>query len=171
MFRELAQILLSIQLSTSHLPAVRADAFAKTMQKQADKVGIDPFILVAIAAHESQFNERAVSQDGMDMGLMQIRCQNYGGNCNWLLEGTNNIRVGADLIRRDIEYCRKKLEREPTTQEWLSVYQGSPSGFRCKPTKLTKLFEDYALCLQDDVENDANRNCREIYYPQLKKAN
>src|SRR5271166_1269280 len=152
MIRELSQILLAMHLSTHNMPEVRQEQIAKVIKERAEFVGIDPIMVVAIIEHESLFNERAVSADGMDFGLMQYRCKNYNGDCNWLLDGTNNIKAATDLIRRDIEYCRKTLHREPTTQEWLSPYQGSGSGFKCKPTHMTKAVEDYALCLAQAVE-------------------
>src|SRR5271166_647081 len=104
----------------------------------------------------------------MDYGLMQVRAAHYGGPASYLLLGESNIKVGTHTIKMSKDYCRTKLHREPTTQEWLSVYQGSPAGYKCKPTRLTKQFEDYALCLQDNVENQAGRNCKAIYWPQMK---
>ena len=163
MFREIAQIILAIQLSTSHLLPVRAQSFAQVMQKDAVKIGIDPFLFVAIAAHESHFNELAISKDGEDYGLLQIRAKYIKYNPNWLLTGENNINVGSYLITKDIEYCQKILHREPTTQEWLSVFQGSPSAYKCKPTKMTKQFEDYAVCLDNNIVNNLPQDCKVIY--------
>jgi hypothetical protein len=165
--REIAQIILAIQLSTHNIPSVRAEHLAGVIQQQSDKIGIDGLIEVAIITHESQWNERAISPDGLDMGLMQIRSIHYGGNNSYLLDGDANIKVGSYLIKRSMDYCRKRLDREPTTQEWLSTYQGSgDAGFHCKPTKLTKLFENYYLCLKGDVENPANMvDCKKIYWP------
>jgi hypothetical protein len=166
MLREIAQIILAIHLSSPKLPDARTKAYANTMQQEADKNDIDPLMIVAIAEHESQFNERAISADGEDYGLMQIRARYYGGKSQWLLNGENNIRVGSYLIKRAISFCRVKLKREPLPQEWLSVYQGSiPS---CKPTKLTRLVADYADCLVQNVEGGAEAyldyDCRSIYY-------
>lgn len=170
MLRALTQILLSIQLSTHAVPEVREEMLARCIQQRAEYAGVDPLIIVAIISHESQWNERAISTDGMDYGLMQVRARHYGGNSNYLLSGESNINVGTDLIKKDIAYCQRILGRQPSTQEWLSVYQGSPSAYKCKPTKLTKQFEDYALCLQDNVENAAGHNCKLIYWPWMARA-
>jgi len=52
----------------------------------------------------------------------------------------------------------------------LACYTGScTNGGMCKPTKLTKVIEDYQLCIQDAVENGVSRDCKEIYWPELKK--
>lgn len=171
MFRELFQIVMAIQLSTHNLPPTRVEMLAETIQQRAIYADVDPLIVVAIITHESQWNERNISVDGKDIGLMQIRVANMGNNTSYLLLGQNNIRAGTDLIKRDIDYCRKVLGREPTTQEWLSPYQGpgrNGQGYKCQPTKLTKLFADYASCLEDAVINGETKNCREIYWPELK---
>lgn len=167
MIRELSQILLAMHLSTHNMPEVRMKQIAQVIKDQSEKIDIDPLIVVAIITHESNWYERAISADHNDYGLMQYRCLNYHGNCNWLLDGTNNIKAGTDLIRRDIEYCRKVLHREPTTQEWLSPYQGSGRGFKCLPTHMTKDVEDYALCLAKAVERGDDPTqpceCKKIY--------
>lgn len=170
MLREIAQIILAIHLSSPKLPVARANSFAHVMQTEAVKADVDPIVMVAIAQHESQFNERAISSDGLDVGLMQVRARHYGGQEQWLLNGENNIRVASYIILKSIEYCRGHLHREPTTEEWLSIYQGS--GFKCKPTKLTKQFVDYADCLTQKVEGGAEAyldyDCRNIYYGVIK---
>src|SRR5271154_4139834 len=167
MFREIAQIILAIQLSSPSLSTHRVEQLATVIQQQSDKVDVDPLIEVAIITHESQWNERAISGDREDIGLMQVRARYHGPNARqWLLNGEANIRVGSGVIGSSKDFCRKYLHREPTTQEWLSVYQGAlPS---CKPTKLTQQFEDYAMCLQAEldplsVENEMGLDCKKIY--------
>jgi hypothetical protein len=168
MFRELAQIVLAIQLSaTGPLSASRVNSWAHVIQQQAVKVDVDPVEIVAIIAHESQFHERAISYDHEDYGLMQVRARYYGPNHNALLYGEHNIRVGSYIIGLSKDICRKRLGREPTTQEWLSPYQGSiPS---CKPTKLTKLVNDFAQCLsyRVDFKDIFVADCRKIYWPYI----
>ena len=163
MYRELMQIILAIKLSSPSLPDSRAESFAKVMQKDAVKEDIDPFLFVAIAEHESQFNELIISQNGEDFGLLQIRARHYGGNSSYLLIGENNINVGSYIIRKDKEYCERKLGREPTTQEWLSVYQGSPSAYKCKPTKMTNDVETYAMCLENNIVYNIVDDCKVLY--------
>jgi hypothetical protein len=171
MFREIAQILLAIQLSTSNMPAVREAQLAKVISQQAEVVGVDPLLFVSVISHESLWDEHAVSKDGLDIGLMQIRVQHVGGNTNYLFYGENNIRVGGYLMKKDMEFCRKKLGREPSLQEWLSVYQGSRPS--CKPSRLTKRVEDNMLCLQKALENpnpyDMQLECKRVYNPNLAR--
>lgn len=167
MFREIAQIILAIQLSTtSPVPASRINSWAHVIQQQAVKIDVDPVEIVAIIAHESQFHERAISQDHEDYGLMQVRARYYGPWHNALLNGEHNIRVGAYVIGLSKDICRKKFGREPTTQEWLAGYQGSPI---CKPTKLTKLVNDFAQCLsyRVDFKDIFIADCRKLYWPYI----
>jgi hypothetical protein len=163
MYRELVQIILAIQLSTSNVLYIKAVSLAKVMQKDAVKEGIDPFILIAIAQHESKFHESIISQDGEDYGLLQIRARHYGSNPNYLLVGENNINVGSYIIRKDKEYCERELGRKPATQEWLSVYQGSQSAYKCKPTAMTNDVETYAMCLQNNIVYNIKDDCKAIY--------
>lgn len=171
MFREIAQIVLAIQLSAGpHYPSVRARQLATTIQHQSDAIGIDPMVEVAIIAHESQWRERIISPDNEDYGLMQVRARHYGGLDQWLLQGEHNIAVGSYIIKLDIDLCRKHLGREPETQEWMSCYQGSctTKSHWCKPTKLTKTVEDYSQCLIDATSSDAETKstaaCGDIYW-------
>ena len=168
MFREIAQLLMAIQMSAPHAtpPDVRAAAFANVIQEQAQAVDEDPFIFVAIIAHESQWGERAISEDGLDYGLMQVRHLYYGSNPKLLLNGENNIRAGAYVIKKAKEFCRKYLKREPTTVEWMSVYQGHPRS--CRPNRLAKKVVDFSLCLKANVDEGRNYNCKHIYWPELK---
>jgi Transglycosylase SLT domain len=170
MFREAAQILLAIQLSAPHStpPEPRLTVLATSIQQQADTVGVDPFVFVAIIAHESQWRERAISGDGLDYGLMQVRRLYYGASPNLLLNGEINIKAGAYVIKKSIDFCRTYLKREPTTAEWMSVYQGNPRS--CRVSRLSKKVTDFGLCLQQNVEFGHNFNCKRIYWPELKNT-
>lgn len=171
MLRALAQIILSIQLSAqpqTKLPETRIEMLANCIQQQAMSADVDPFIIVAIITHESQWRERVISDDGFDYGLMQVRAIYYGGSSSDLLIGENNIKVGAYQIKLSKEYCRNKLHREPTTEEWLAPYQGGkPSGYNCTPTKMTKQVVAFATCLKDNVENNAGHFCQQIFWPWM----
>ncbi len=130
--------------------------YAAMIDSQAIVSGVDPLLIVAIAMHESGWNERAISKDGEDYGLLQVRARYYGGRKEWLLNPATNIKAGGYVIAKSIEFCRRWLKREPTTQEWLSVYQGSRPS--CKSTQLTKSFEDYAVCVGLEVERGKTTN-------------
>ena len=166
MFRELVQIILAIHLSANKLPEAKVCSFANIIQQKAVDVDIDPLMFVAIIKHESNFNEHAVSKDQEDCGLMQVRKRYYRGSAESLLIGENSIRVGAYLIKEEKDYCRERLKREPDTEEWLSLYQGTK--IPCKANKLTKMFVDYTACLKEAVERDAETDgtfeCDKIYW-------
>lgn len=168
MFREIAQIALAIQLSSSHIPVKRAEQLAATIQKNAEIADIDPLITVSIITHESDWFPSRVSVDGKDWGLLQLRGEYYGGKNEWLLNPDNNIRVGSYIMRKDIDFCTKHLKREPTTPEWLSLYTGECKNSMCwcHPTPIAKQFSEYEQCLEravSDIEEESSVDCRKIY--------
>jgi hypothetical protein len=170
MIRELAQIIFAIHMSLSPFRPVsdaKVKQFATEIQKSAETTQVDPLIYVAIITHESGWDERAISQDGEDYGLMQVRGRHYNGGKHpeWLLNPHVNLMAGSYVIQKSTDFCRRYLKREPTLQEWMSVYQGSlPS---CKRSKLTKIVEDYYMCLVQNVEKDPEdgpaMDCQAIY--------
>jgi len=174
MLRTLAQIAFVISLSAPKLPSVQVNQFAEVIQTQAEKNDIEALMFVAIIQHESLFNERALSKDGQDFGLMQIRSSHFGGNNNAnnarLLIGIENIKVGAYSIKLNKEFCEHWLGRTPETEEWLACYTGSCKATRnfCKPTKLTKQFSDYEKCLEKEVDTGMSEDCGKIYYGKVK---
>lgn len=172
MLREIAQIVFAIHMSLApqqHFTEKQIKYYAAEIQQAAEKADVDPLLYVSIITHESQWNERAISADHEDYGLMQVRARYYNGGTHpeWLLNPHYNIMIGTHIINGAREFCRKFLKREPTLQEWMSVYQGSKPS--CKPTKLSKIVEDYYQCLVDrvdvDVEDNLFMNCREVYWP------
>jgi hypothetical protein len=168
MLREIAQIILSIhmsQLGSQAMPQARQEQLSGFIQEKSDQADVDPFLVVAIITHESKWRERVISDDRMDYGLMQVRAMYYGAPANALLYGENNIRAGVYVMKKSIDFCRGYLKREPTTQEWLSVYQGSVPS--CKPTALTKIVEDYQFCLEDVIILEQKKDCREIYWGKI----
>ena len=124
--------------------------YASMIEEQAVVSQVDPLLIVAIIEHESGFDPHALSGDGEDRGLMQVRSRWYGGKADWLYNPAVNIKAGGYVITKSIQFCRQLLKRDPTTQEWLSVYQGSRPS--CKPTALTKSFEEYAVCIGLEIE-------------------
>jgi hypothetical protein len=145
------------------LPQALALNYAQAIQHQSIMTGINPLTIITIIKHESDFNYGAVSHDGFDVGLMQVRARHYNGKREWLFDGVNNIRAGTHIIKDSIDFCRKFLGREPEFQEWMSCYQGSctnPAHF-CKPTHLTQVFEDYQICIAEDMSKDkSSTECR-----------
>jgi hypothetical protein len=114
--------------------------FATALLEQAKVHDFDPLTGVAMIFHESSFNPRAVSRNGEDYGLAQIRARFIGGckhtqspvanptpECRQekerLLDPEENIRVMAELITRHRAFCRKKVGTTAFAR-WLASYQG-----------------------------------------------
>lgn len=69
----------------------------------AKRYGVSPSLVFAIIANESEYNAEAVSEDGHDFGLMQIRSMYHIQRCvdlgAWnLLDPYQNVRVGIDYL-------------------------------------------------------------------------
>jgi len=158
-------IYFAIHLIHPGIPSVMVDSYAAIIDKQAAAVNVDPLTFVAIIEHESHFNASAISPDGEDYGLMQVRARHYGGRAEWLLNPEVNIRAGGYIIKKSKDFCRNYLHREPEMQEWMACFQGSCTPNQmCKPTKLTKIIEDYQSCLEDDVlAEKESSDCHKIY--------
>ena len=162
MFRTIAAIVAAIQLHHPKVSDEDAHRFAVTLQHEAKEHEFDPFTGVAIIHHESRFNPSAISKDGEDYGLAQIRAR-FIGKCahtpspkqaptkgckkekQRLLAPEENIRVMADLITRHRKYCKKKVGSARFSR-WLASYQGR-NNFRkkrfCQPGKGTHLVIKY----------------------------
>lgn len=158
------KIILAINLSTS-LPSQTVELYAKQIQKSCEVKGVEPLEIIAIITHESQWNAGIISPNGFDYGLMQIRKKYYKGNANNLLDPLLNINIGVYYAYINKEFCFKLLKRDASFQEWLSGYTGT---WGCKPTELTKMFDEYKICIQKDIENDTNSNCRKIYWKDFR---
>lgn len=117
--------------------------YAVALQAEAQRNEFDPLMGVAIIHRESRFNPRAVSRDGEDFGLAQVRARYVGAcrqdrNPRWrpsaacravkesLLEPEENIAAMGQIIAGHRRICRQKVGKV-TLLGWLASYQGSNS--------------------------------------------
>jgi len=131
-----AAIAAAIALVSPKMPTVQRAELAHTFHAVATRHGLDPLDLVAIAWHESDFHAAAVSADGEDFGLMQVRgrylaaCRenNEGELCKTakaaLLDPHTNIRTAGAAIGAMRDLCRKVTGRSSTLPQWLQAYAG-----------------------------------------------
>ena len=143
MLRTISAIAMAIQLSQPKVNTDDAQRFALALQEQAEVYDFDPLIGVSMIFHESSFNPRAVSANGEDWGLAQIRARHIGDcrksrnpirrptpECQAqkerLLEPEENIRVMAELIAYHRNVCRQKVGNQGVPR-WLASYQGRNS--------------------------------------------
>lgn len=171
MFRPLTVIIAAMQLSRPGIPAEEATRYASALQYQAKEHGFDPLTGVALIHRESRWFPRAVSPDGEDHGLAQIRAR-FIGACRTdpdpvnapseaceavkrsLLDGVYNIRVMATLITRNREHCRAKTGTALFDQ-WLASYEGRnyPGKDRwCQPAEATREVIRYRAWLISKVD-------------------
>jgi hypothetical protein len=168
--RSLALIVAAIRLSRPEIPDDEANRYATVLQHEAKQHGFDPFTVVAIVHHESGWQPDALSADGEDHGLGQIRAR-YVGACRGdadpvnapsqeckavkaaLLDGVENLRAMAALIAESRKLCLKKA-RSQALPRWLASYQGYnfPEKRRwCQPGKKTWEVVRYRQKLVDEL--------------------
>ena len=156
MLRPLQAIVAAIQLSAPGVIDPDALRFAIALREQAKVHDFDPFTAVAVIHSESRFNHLAISPDGEDYGLGQIRAR-FIGACKSaespvdhpsdeclsqkerLLVPEENIRVLAELITRHRQLCLRKA-RSNKLPNWLASYQGRNDVKRkrfCQPAPAT----------------------------------
>ena len=143
MFRTIAAIALAIRIGHPEVSEEEALRYAKPLQAEAVKNDFDPLTGVAIIHRESRFHPRAVSRDGEDHGLAQVRARHIGAckkdkdpvrkpsaACRAvkesLLEPEENIRVMSQLITGHRKICKQKVGNA-SFLGWLASYQGSNS--------------------------------------------
>ncbi|MCU0691071.1 MAG: hypothetical protein MUF54_06695 [Polyangiaceae bacterium] len=157
MIRSIAIIAAAIQLSQPDMPRAQAERYAKVLRQEAKEHNFDPLTGVAIVHRESRWIAGAVSEDGEDYGLAQIRAR-YVGACRQdadplhapseackavkqsLLQGENNLRVMATLVTLNRELCKQKTGTA-RFEQWLASYEGRnyPGRDRwCKATDQTR---------------------------------
>jgi Transglycosylase SLT domain len=154
--RSIPIIMAAIQLSQPKVTPDEAQRFAAALHEQAQVHDFDPLTGVAMIFHESRFNPRAVSPNGEDWGLAQIRARHIGdcvkssnpvrnptAECKAqkqrLLEPEENIRVMGQLITQHRNLCRAKVGNNALPR-WLASYQGRNSIREqrwCTPAPMT----------------------------------
>lgn len=162
MVRPLFLIAWAIGLSQPSMPKSQLHRYAATVQREAKKHHFDPFTMVALVHFESGWRASAVSRDGEDFGLAQIRARylkpcrsepdpvrSPSGACKAaqisLLNGSANLKRAAYLIEANRKFCRKKTGRPALFHRWLASYGGAnrPStGVFCGQKKSRKGWRD-----------------------------
>ena len=140
MFRALQLIVSAILLSRPSMPLPEARRYAHVLQEEAARHAFDPLTAVAIVHFESRWHPGAVSPDGEDYGLGQIRARWFGAcrsdadpvrdpspGCQAakaaLLAGEINLRRMAVIISANRELCKEKTGAADLPR-WLAGYEG-----------------------------------------------
>jgi hypothetical protein len=156
MLRPIPVIVSAILMSRPSMPRDEAVRYARVVQEEAQARDFDPFTAVAIIHFESRWRAHAVSPDGEDYGLGQVRARFMSGCRNdpdpvrdpspacraaksSLLVGEFGIRRMAHIITANRELCREKVGSAWFPQ-WLAGYQGlNRPGLQkwCAPSERT----------------------------------
>jgi soluble lytic murein transglycosylase-like protein len=101
---------------------LREHNFDAIIDREAANRGVDPDLVRGLIGHESQFNARAIGDDGSSFGLMQVQqaTAREVGVTGDLLDPGNNIRAG-------VAYLAQQIARTGSIPAGLSAYNG---GYR-----------------------------------------
>ena len=165
MLRSVAVIAWAIGISNPSLSSKTRTAYAKIIQTEAKDRRIDPFTIVAIVHNESRWRAGAISRDGEDYGLGQIRAR-FVGACRKdadpvnkpspackaakasLLNGAFNLRAVARHITEWRRTCRRITKRPALFARWLHGYGGMGNlkrGIICGQKKTRKGWRDLPI--------------------------
>lgn len=141
MFRSLPAIIFCLQIVQPHMSYEQAKIYAKSIQKTAFNNEFDPITAIAIIQNESRWRPEAISPDGEDYGLAQIRAR-YRPGCiddedpvnnpslrcklekQKLLTAHYSITVMGNHIRHWKQFCEDMTGIEPSYEQWMSGYGG-----------------------------------------------
>ena len=134
--RTVTQVAYAIGTSHPSMKAAEKKRLATLLVRVAKKHNFDPLSGWAIIDHESDWRKDAVSADGQDIGLAQIRytqtkecrkdresdaCQ---ARKEALFDPKTNIRAMANAITAWRKLCKKKTGRPANMKNWLAGYGG-----------------------------------------------
>ena len=116
-------ILAMLSLSPTNTTANRVFFAAPIIWQEAQAADEDPYLIAAIAWHESAFSHTAKSNTA-DCGIMQINTKWSRHTCAQL----TNIRTSIKAGIRALAYWRKRFAQAEPNYLWLCHYN---SGNKC----------------------------------------
>lgn len=91
---------------------IGCDRLDSDFQSVASSTGIDKKILKAIAAQESTCGKNLIGFDGKSCGIMHLRMDTAGKDCNWLVNNAKeSIRMAAEFIKSNSSKHGGDLEK------------------------------------------------------------
>lgn len=134
--RSVVQVERAIEVSRARLRPADRKRLARLVVDVAKAHNFDPLSAWAIIDHESGWDPTAISADGQDIGLAQIRYTVHrpcvedreSDACaevkERLLDPEANIRAMAGAITAWRKLCTEKMGRAPNMRDWLAGYGG-----------------------------------------------
>ena len=107
-----------------------SDEIQRYVYELCQQYGVRPALVYAIIENESDYQTDALSSDGYDFGLMQIRSICHTERCvrlgAWnLFDAKSNVRVGIDYLAELLEQESSDDRTREETELWaLAKYHG-----------------------------------------------
>ena len=116
-------IAVAIGVCRPSLPLPKRITYANIIMTSTPGV-VDPFVVVALVDHESGWIETAISKDGKDYGLGQVR-RKFIPKIEWakLLDGEFNLRKTISILEMWRNICKVQVKVE-STEVILAGYAG-----------------------------------------------
>ncbi len=125
-------------------PVPLDDELQKHIERKCKEYGVPSSIVIAVIGVESSFNPDAVSKDGKDIGLMQIRETVHHDRCVRL--DADNLHSPYQNVLVGIDFLAELIDRyDGDWEQALSAYNGDKTGAYGQKVKA------YAECLAESV--------------------
>lgn len=125
----------AIALVAPSMPTAKREQYARLLVAEGRREGVDPLLVVAIVEHESRWRKGAVSKDGEDFGLGQLRAR-FLPECRTLASArcvslkSRLTRDAAFNLRRTVRVLGdwRRACRPATETRMVAGYSGGKCG-------------------------------------------
>jgi hypothetical protein len=138
-----------------------AQDLIEKIRAAAQAKGIDPEVALGIARAESGLDPNAKAKSSTAAGLFQILNNTWSGNKGApgkQFDPDENIRVGTDIISKNVQSLKGYLGRDPSPKEVYAAHYFGASGARdflsaAPDTPTSKIFSEKVLSANPNLKN------------------
>jgi hypothetical protein len=138
-----------------------AQDLIEKIRAAAQAKGIDPEVALSIARAESNFDPNAKNKSSSASGLFQVINKTWAGNKGApgkQFDPDENIRVGTDLISKNVQSLKGFLGRDPSPKEVYAAHYFGASGAQdflsaAPDTPTSKIFSEKVLSANPNLKN------------------
>ena len=138
-----------------------AQDLIEKIRAAAQAKGIDPEVALGIARAESNLDPNAKNKSSSASGLFQIINNTWAGNKGTpgkQFDPDENIRVGTDIISKNVQSLKGFLGRDPSPKEVYAAHYFGASGAQdflsaAPDTPTSKIFSEKVLKANPNLKN------------------